>query len=197
MQISDSKKTQTKTNRLDRLLYATNLVLTIIICISIATYCWIVWKQGLSVGVGRDITGFHAQRLLGLDFPIYLASQFERLFTSLLMFVVPLLGVTSFFLWEHDYDVLWWSPWKPRSTRVRAHGSFILGFGAFACSYLLSDICAAVVPLFGDTSESQQFFAVTLIATVFFSVVSSIMLLSILVLINAFENSTYERKRKK
>lgn len=181
----------------DILLYKLNLIVTSILCIAVAAFCWLVWKHGLSVDIGEHVVGFHAQKLLGLDFATYLANEFERLLALVLMFSVPLLGVSSLFLYGHDYDILWWSPWRPRSARLRIHAFFLLFLSSFASSYLLSDLCGAILSLLPLTAEENQFYAVAAIATAFFPMIASITLFAILGFINAFEKSRYERTRQK
>lgn len=182
--------------RPDVFLYKLNALVVLALSISVSGLYWYAWKKHTSIDVGPTIIGFHAQTFLTLDFASYLAKELERTLTALLMFSVPIIGVTSLFCIRRDYEILWWSHVKTESVRARLYGFLILILGSFSSFYLSTDVSDLILRSLPLANDDQKFIIVGLSTAVFFAVVSTAMLVGVVGFVNAFERSINERKKK-
>ncbi len=177
-------------------LYKLNALVVLAICVVVSGIYWVAWKKHTSIDVGPSIIGFHTQTFLGLEFVSYLAKELERKLISLLMISVPLIGASSILSISHEYEIFWWSNIKPRSIRARIYGSLILMLGSFSVFYFSTDVTQIIVHSLPLANDDQKFIVVALSAAVFFSIVSTAMLVGVVGFVNAFERSINERKKK-
>jgi hypothetical protein len=183
--------------RPDIILYAINFVLVLLVSSLVAALYWFCWSNETSLDIGIRRIGFGGQKYLGIEPARYLASELEAVLSTTLILISPAVAAVSAFTIKHDYEILWWLKRSPTSARSRAYGFLLLVIGSYCLLSASSTISMLVSDSLGLVNETRRFLAVAATTTLFFSLISCLVVLGIVGFINSFEKAKIERNRAK